>query len=71
MTDIITQINRIVESELLEKAIIRVNGFLRQYYWDLQVLDSVAALHYHQGNFLKPDNYGFLKGIKQNARLNA
>lgn len=60
-TDLKDKIDTIVENHPTNKAIISLNGYLRQYFWDNYLRTTLGSLYLRQSNFIKAGKYLYFK----------
>ena len=59
----------IIEIENTSRAIERVHGYLKYYYWNQWILNKLAELYYAQGNIKLAGKYWFFKEEKSESEI--
>lgn len=58
------RINRIIETETIQNAIIQIQGYMEQFYWNRAILNILAELHFKNEDFAQAGKYWFFKENK-------
>ncbi len=61
------KIDQIIETEPSDVAIAKINGYLKLFYYNQNILDKLAELYYRNGNVVKAGQHWFFKENKNES----